>query len=592
MAGLRGAFDSAVARHLSAMGRLHAARAVMDAAVDVGPSPADLAAERALAERLAAAAAGLRGQPGYVRLGEARLHETSFPVYVPFVGAAHLALSADSADPRVAALIRSVLLQTLATEPPGGVEVLAVDPATVGAVFAPLQPLVDARLMTSPATDGPGLDRVLTAAEEHVRAGLRGEKSTKLILALASAPDRSQRQLERLAALARSGVGVGLHIVAGGVGELPQAAPIAVGEHLKVGNPPNAPFGVRDGLAAPVTCDPPLETDYLRAESVRIAELAKTAAQLHFSDLAPDELWRENPAEGLVTVAGRDAQGVVRLSFDDATPHWLVGGRTGGGKTVFLLDILYGLAARYSPRDLALYLLDFKEGVSFTEFTPQPSDPSFIPHARAVGVESDREYGVAILRELDAEMTRRSTVMKRRGVARYSQLGSAEHMPRIVCVVDEFQVLFAGNDKLAREAVALLENLARKGRSYGVHLVLASQTTAGIEALYAKRESIFGQFPLRVALPGATSVLDVQNTAAQNLRTGEAVVNADGGIAGRDRKIRFPDAHAETETLHRLRHDMWQSFPDARPPTVFYGYAAVHLEDDARYAELAPTPRP
>lgn len=591
MAGLRATFENAVAHHLRALGQIDAVRAAVASTVDVPPDSASLAAERELAQRLSAAAAGLHGQRGVVRLGQARLHETSFPVYVPFMGAAHVAMSQDSQDPRAAALVQSILIQTLSCEPPGSVEVLTADFAAVGATFAALQPLVDARLMTAAATDAAGAERVLSAAEEHVRAALRGEKTTKLILAAASLPERSDRHLARLAALARSGVGAGLHIIAGGVSELPDAVSVTMGDMLHVGNPPNAPFGAREGLDVPVECEPAPAEDFLRAESTRIAERARAAAQLHFADLEPETLWQESPADGLSTIAGRDGQGIVHLSFDDATPHWLIGGRTGGGKTVFLLDVLYGLAARYSPQDLALYLLDFKEGVSFTEFTPQESDPTFIPHARAVGVESDREYGVAVLRELDSEMTRRSTVMKRHGVARYSQLSAAEPIPRIVCVVDEFQVLFAGNDKLAGEAAALLENLARKGRSYGVHLVLASQTTAGIEALYAKKESIFGQFPLRVALPGATSVLDIQNTAAQNLRTGEAVINVDGGVAGRDRKIRFPDAHADADALYRLRRKMWESASAAVPPTVFYGYAAVHVEDDPEFTGASPKAR-
>src|SRR5690606_25545470 len=93
-------------------------------------------------------------------------------------------------------------------------------------------------------------------------------------------------------------------------------------------------------------------------------------------------------------------------------------------------------------------------------------------------------------------------------------------LPRIVAVIDEFQVLFAGNDALAREAVTLLEDLARKGRSYGVHLVLASQSLSGIEALYGRSDSIFGQFPLRVALPGGSGVLDPLNDAAAALAIG------------------------------------------------------------------------
>lgn len=592
MAGMRATFDKAVTRHLSAVGRLTSAKTALESMVDPGPDPAAVAAETLLAQRLTAAAAGLRDRAGFVRIGQARLHQAEFPVYVPFLGTAHLTVSVDARDKRVAELIRSVLLQALATAPAGQVEVATVDPAAVGATIAPLQSLIDARLMAPAATDFAGIARALTAAEEHVKASLRGERNSTLILVIASAPDLTGPNRARLAALAHSGVAAGLHLIAAGVGELPDAVHLTVDGTIRVGNPPNAPFGARDGLAAPVEFEAPLDAGYLRAESARIAQRARSAAQLSFADLTPQTLWQEDPAEGVWAIAGRDAQGIVRMAFDDTTPHWLIGGRTGGGKTVFLLDILYGLSARYSPDDLALYLLDFKEGVSFTEFTPQESDPTFIPHAKVVGVESDREYGVAILRELDTEMTRRSVVMKRQGVARYAQLAGPGRPPRIVCIVDEFQVLFAGNDRLAREAVALLENLARKGRSYGVHLVLASQTTSGIEALYTKKDSIFGQFPMRIALPGANSVLDTNNTAAAGLRTGEAVINLDGGVAGRDRKIRFPNAHADSDLLYQLRHDMWQRRREGAAPKVFRGYAAVHLDTDPGYAALAPAAHP
>ena len=594
MAGLRATFDQAVTRHRTAAHRLAAVKAVVESSAQPPPDQALVAAENQLAQRLSAAAAGLAEQPGLVRLGIARLHRSGFPVHVPFLGAGHLTLSVDARDPRVAGLLRGILLHSIATAPAGTVEVVTIDTATVGAAVAPLQPLVDARVMTPAATDTAGVNAALAAAEDHVKTALRDRIGTDLVLFIPSAPDLNQQQRSRLEALAHAGIAARLHILAAGVDELPDATAVTVEEDMRVGHPPTGPWGPGPGLAMPVAFETPPDDAWLRSESRRLADRAKAAAVLRFVDLAPTELWTGDPGEAVSTIAGRDAHGIVELSFDDTTPHWLIGGRTGGGKTVFLLDIMYGLAARYAPTDLSLYLLDFKEGVSFTEFTPQPSDPSYIPHAAVVGVESDREYGVAILRELDAEMTRRSVVMKQQGVARYAQLARDGRPPRIVCVIDEFQVLFAGNDRLAKEAVALLENLARKGRSYGVHLVLASQTTSGIEALYNKRDSIFGQFPLRVALPGANAVLDPTNNAAAGLTTGEAVVNTDGGAPGRDRRIRFPNAHAEAAALHQLRHDLWQRRdPRVPEPTVFYGYAAVHLDDDPVHRSLTvdDTPR-
>jgi hypothetical protein len=164
-------------------------------------------------------------------------------------------------------------------------------------------------------------------------------------------------------------------------------------------------------------------------------------------------------------------------------------------------------------------------------------------------------------------------------------------MPRILCVIDEFQVLLAGNDPTASEAVALLESLARKGRSYGIHLILASQTVLGVEALYAKRDSIFGQFPVRVALPGGGDVLEPTNDSAAGLPLGTAVVNTAGGLGGprgatrgHERVVRFPDPHADRDVLSDLRHKLWGARdPEATPPRIFAGYARQHLADDPTY---------
>jgi hypothetical protein len=203
-----------------------------------------------------------------------------------------------------------------------------------------------------------------------------------------------------------------------------------------------------------------------------------------------------------------------------------------------------------------------------------------------------------VLRELDAEMTRRSVSYKRAGVTRFADLravtaeeGRARPMPRILCVIDEFQVLLAGNDPMANEAVALLESLARKGRSYGIHLILASQTVLGVEALYAKRDSIFGQFPVRIALPGGGDVLEPTNDSAAGLPLGTAVVNTAGGLGGprgatrgHERVVRFPDPHGDREALSDLRHKLWGARdPEAMPPRVFAGYAHQHLADDPTY---------
>ncbi|MFD0558563.1 FtsK/SpoIIIE domain-containing protein [Stackebrandtia endophytica] len=549
----------------------------------------------------------LRSHPGvgtiYVRVGTGLVTpDASFPVVVPMLGAGHLVIDADASDSRVSGLLQSILLRTVAAAPK--VTVALADCVALGQTFTTAAPLIAGGLTGPTATDGPGLEQVLATAEAHVQSVQQARNDSLdvssmpfLLVVIAGLPPQPSRTLKgRIAALAHAGPHGRVHLVlAGWRDDRHEPAPaIEHATYLSVAADDAAHRVSR--IPVPVRLDPTPPPALSKQVYQGLARVHDRETKVVIGDLIPAAHWQESSVTGLSTVVGRDSRGEVTLSLDDATPHWLIGGRTGGGKTVFLLDVLYGLASRYSPRELSMYLLDFKEGVSFTEFTPSPRDASWIPQVRAVGVESDREYGNAVLVALRAELTRRATAMKQAGVTKLAELRRQEPhhpMPRIVAVIDEFHVLFAGNDRLARESAAHLEELARKGRSYGVHLILASQTISGVEALYDKRDSIFGQFPLRIALPGARHVLAPLNTSAEAIKLGQAVVNDSGGVPGFDRLIQFPDATADPALLTDLRQRLWRERESGSPaPTVFAGYAEQHLADDPRFHDLSTTKRP
>jgi S-DNA-T family DNA segregation ATPase FtsK/SpoIIIE len=624
------------------------ATAVMDAAALTleGDSPAasaDPLEQHRLAEELRAAAAALAPgwlgaelaaqspqsplggafSPQFVRLGIAQpLDDARFPAVIPLLGTGHLTVDATATDPRVFGLLRSVLLRLLAAAPPGSLLVRAVDGTGGGAVFEPFTDLADAGLLSPPATDRKGLRDVLAEAEKWLRPGRsgaprRGRRDRMMLLVIASLPEMTEgEELRRIAALAQQGPDAGLHLIVAGwppppltaettQAPLPRTTTVSVrNPYAVIGDPPGGTYGsIPDALwlNAPVFLDDDPPPYLLDAVCRELAAHSAASSQVTLADLLPEAsepLWSGDAADGLGTIVGHDGETPLVLRFNDLTPHWMVGGRSGAGKTAFLINVLYGLGARYSPAEMALYLLDFKEGVSFAEFVPTRRDRTWLPHARAVGVESDREYGLAVLRELDAEMTRRSVAYKRAGVTRFADLrtvaaeeGRSKPLPRILCVIDEFQVLLAGNDPMAAEAVGLLESLARKGRSYGIHLILASQTVLGVEALYTKRDSIFGQFPVRIALPGGGDVLEPTNDSAAGLPLGTAVVNTAGGLGGprgatrgHERVVRFPDPHADRDVLNDLRHKLWGARdPEALPPRIFAGYAHQHLADDPTY---------
>ncbi|MEU8816015.1 FtsK/SpoIIIE domain-containing protein [Actinoplanes sp. NPDC048796] len=548
--------------------------------------------------------------PQFVRLGAAQpLDDAQFPALVPLLGTGHLTVDATATDSRVFGLLRSLLVRLLAAAPAGSLLVRAVDGVGAGEVFAPFAGLRDAGLMSPPATDRQGLRDVLAEAEKWLRPGRgvaprRSRRDRMMLVVIASLPELTEgEELRRIAALAQQGPDSGLHLIVAGwppppltaettQAPLPRTTMVSVrNPYAVIGDPPGATYGSIPSVSwlnAPVFLDEDPPPHLVEAVCRELAAHSAAASHVTLADLLPEpgeRLWAGDAAEGLSTVVGHDGETPLVLRFNDLTPHWMVGGRSGAGKTAFLVNVLYGLGARYSPAELSLFLLDFKEGVTFAEFVPTRRDRTWLPHARAVGVEADREYGLAVLRELDAELTRRSAAFERAGVSKFSEL-EAEKLPRVLCVIDEFPVLLASADPVATEAAALLDALTRRGRSCGIHLILASQNVQ----VHGPRD-FFGQFPVRIALPGGGDVLEPANDSAAGLPLGTAVVNTAGGLGGprgatrgHERVVRFPDPHADEELLSDLRHRLWGARdPEAQPPRVFAGYAAQHLADDPTY---------
>ncbi|GAA3339896.1 hypothetical protein GCM10020358_25350 [Amorphoplanes nipponensis] len=148
-------------------------------------------------------------------------------------------------------------------------------------------------------------------------------------------------------------------------------------------------------------------------------------------------------------------------------------------------------------------------------------------------------------------------------------------------------MLLAGRDALADEAVTLLEDLARRGRSQGIHLVLASQDVSGIEALWG-RSGLVGQFTLRIALPKARRILADTNLAAAVIPRFHAVVNADSGADGANHIVRLPDA-SDRQAWRTLQRKLWHRRPDTcGPPRLFDGDAVPRLPQAYRPSGRVP----
>ncbi|HKS98214.1 MAG TPA: cell division protein FtsK [Rugosimonospora sp.] len=534
----------------------------LGASLDVFPSSSPLPAPGAGTEL-----------PRYVRLGVAQpVDDARFPVVVPL---GNLAIDADARDTRAAGLLSSLLLRLVAATPAGMLYVRAVD--ATGTVFGPFGALVPAGLMAEPAADAAGLRAALDEAEEWVREPGR----QVMLLVVASLPELTEdADLDRIAALAQDGPANRLHLIVAGWPPPPltrdspeqplrHATQVTLrNPYAIVSDPPGGTFGAAHALNSPVYLDdcPPAESIHQVCAQVA-AQAAANGSTL--AELLPRKLWQEDATAALAVTVGRAGDTSLTLQFSELTPHWLVGGGPGAETPAFLMNILYGLSTRYSPADLVLYLLSFREEEGLpAQFVPAAGDRSWMPHVRAATVSPDRAYALAVLRDLETQLAERQT-----------------NTPRVVCVIEDFDVLVRGDDRTANEALALLDSLARKGRTCGVHLLLSASSLHGLEALRTRRDSPLGQFPVRIALTGGGDVLDRLNQAANDLSLSEAVVNTAGGLGGpvgasraHERLVTFPDPLRRPEILATLRHRLWEARPPgAAPPHVFDGRTPQHL---------------
>ena len=335
-----------------------------------------------------------------------------------------------------------------------------------------------------------------------------------------------------------------------------------------------------------------------------ITRLASASApKVPFTTIQPlDVQWRQSSADGITFAIGMIGPKIVEVMLGDERGqrhNVLITGAVGQGKSNLLKVIIHSLAQRYSPQELDLYLLDFKEGVTLFPFAPTPGSPDYLPHARVLGLESDRDFGLSVLRHIEDEFTRRAKLFRPYGdnIAKYRAAVPDAHMPRIAVIVDEFHMLLDPPDKTAEDAAQLLEALARRGRSYGVHIILASQTISGIAALMTRENGIFAQFPIRIALKNAVAesyaTLTQGNDAAARLRMrGEAILNLDYGAIDANQQVVV--AAAEDDELSRLRIGWWNIARATSPsPIVFDGGKLIRpsaaIEAIRRYRQRVVT---
>ena len=184
---------------------------------------------------------------------------------------------------------------------------------------------------------------------------------------------------------------------------------------------------------------------------------------------ALERAWAD-PPRGCRSVLGVADNGPLDIEFLRDGPHALVAGTTGAGKSELLRSMIVSLAAHYGPDRVTFVLVDFKGGGAFDVFAD-------LPHNVGVVTDLDEHLSARALRCLQAELKYREHRLRDAGVSDLVDLPpGGEPLPRLLIVVDEFATLAAE----LPDFMTSLVDVAQRGRSLGIHMVLATQRPAGV----------------------------------------------------------------------------------------------------------------
>ncbi|WP_113783227.1 FtsK/SpoIIIE domain-containing protein [Geodermatophilus sp. TF02-6] len=227
------------------------------------------------------------------------------------------------------------------------------------------------------------------------------------------------------------------------------------------------PGPVAAGFARDLAALAPASTDASLPRRVRLLDLPAAGIRVG-ADGAPTGGW-SRARDALVATLGRTAAGTASVDLCRHGPHALVAGTTGSGKSELLQTLIAGLSLAHPPDRCSFLLVDYKGGAAFAE-------AAALPHTVGLLTDLDGATTARALRSLTAELVRREALLAAHGAADLTALPEEVALARLVIVVDEF----AG---LAEELPAFLSGLvgiAQRGRSLGVHLVLATQRPGGV----------------------------------------------------------------------------------------------------------------
>ena len=219
--------------------------------------------------------------------------------------------------------------------------------------------------------------------------------------------------------------------------------------------------------------------------------------------------WTAGGGMSTLAVIGESYDGPFAIDIRRDGPHGLVAGTTGSGKSELLQTFVASLAAANRPDAMTFVLIDYKGGSAF-------KDCARLPHTVGMVSDLDGHLTERALASLSAELKRREEILLDAGAKDIEDYNDTrrlkprlEPLPRLILIIDEFASLVAE----LPDFVTGLVGIAQRGRSLGVHLILATQRPAGVVSADIRANTNL-RIALRVTDKNESSdVIDVPDAA-------------------------------------------------------------------------------
>ncbi len=196
--------------------------------------------------------------------------------------------------------------------------------------------------------------------------------------------------------------------------------------------------------------------------------------------------WAIDRGYSLQGPIGMAEGGPLMLDMVEHGPHGLIGGTSGAGKSELVMSMVASLIAHNPPSRINFLFIDYKGGASSDLFKDVPHTVGFVTNL-------DGLLAMRALTSLRAELNRRMDLMQGRAkdLAEMIEKYPEDAPPSLIIVVDEFATLV----KEIPDFVAGIVDISQRGRSLGIHLVLATQRPSG-----SVNENIKANTNLRISL--------------------------------------------------------------------------------------------